>query len=175
MFTPSDEDQRCGTVVIGVGNPLMGDDGLGLAVLEALRGGWGFSPEVELVDGGTWGMNLLHIIEDAERLILLDAVQAGIAPGTPVTLEGTSVPRFLSTKLSPHQIDLCEVLAVAELRGRLPADLVVFGAQPGKVSLSGSLTAKVTSSVDEIVSNVVDRLAEWGHAPRRLAEAPCTN
>lgn len=175
MTASGDGARRCGTVVIGVGNPLMGDDGLGLTVLETLRESWAFFPDVELVDGGTWGMNLLHIIEDAERLILLDAVRAGVPPGTPVTLEGGSVPRFLSTKLSPHQIDLREVLAVAELRGRLPAELVVFGAQPERVVMSHSLTPVVNSAVDEIVWNVVDRLAEWGHIPRRLTEAACTS
>jgi len=175
MLTWNHGSKKIDTVVIGVGNPLMGDDGLGLVVLNALRESWGFFPDVELIDGGTWGMNLLPSIEDADRLILLDAVQAGEVPGTPVTLEGASVPRFLSTKLSPHQIDLREVLAVAELRGRLPAQLVVFGAQPERVSMSQSLTPSVSSSVDEIVWSVVDRLAEWGHVPQRLAGASCMN
>jgi len=63
------------TVVIGLGNPLMGDDGLGLAALEALREGWDFEPHLELVDGGTWGMNLLPFIESADRVLVLDAIK----------------------------------------------------------------------------------------------------
>ena len=69
------------TVVIGLGNPLMGDDGLGLAALARLSEDWTVPPEVELVDGGTWGMNLLPLIEDAGRLILIDAINVGAAPG----------------------------------------------------------------------------------------------
>ena len=68
--------------MIGLGNPIMGDDGLGLAVLEHLQAAYVFPPDVELVDGGTWGMNLLPIIEDAGELILIDAIDAGAPAGT---------------------------------------------------------------------------------------------
>ncbi|MGZ3467555.1 MAG: hydrogenase maturation protease, partial [Gemmatimonadaceae bacterium] len=74
------------TAVIGLGNPLMGDDGFGLEVLARLRDEW-ILDGVELADGGTWGMSLLPIIEDAERLLLLDAIAAGAEPGDVVVLE----------------------------------------------------------------------------------------
>ena len=80
-------------VVIGLGNPIMGDDGLGLAVLEHLQTAYTFPPEIELVDGGTWGMNLLPVIEDADELILIDAINAGALPGTFVRLEHHQLPR----------------------------------------------------------------------------------
>ena len=88
-------------VVIGLGNPIMGDDGLGLAVLGYLQTAYGFRPEVELVDGGTWGMNLLPVIEDATELILIDAIDAGEPPGTFVRPEHERLPRYLATKISP--------------------------------------------------------------------------
>ena len=69
-------------LVIGVGSPLMGDDGLGLAALEALRAGWTFEPALELMDGGTWGMNLLPFIESSSRVVILDAIRAGGEPGS---------------------------------------------------------------------------------------------
>ncbi len=110
------------TVVLGVGNPLMGDDGLGLAALESLRHGWRLPPTVELVDGGTWGLTLLPAIEAADRLLLIDAIDTGGAPpGTLHQLERDAIPRHLATKLSPHEVDLREVLALAELRGNAPA------------------------------------------------------
>src|SRR5690348_18483909 len=69
------------TVVIGLGNPLMGDDGLGLAALARLEQEWQLPPEVELLDGGTWGMNLLPVIEDAQRVLLIDAIHADLPAG----------------------------------------------------------------------------------------------
>ncbi len=150
------------TVVLGLGNPLMGDDGLGLAVLERLRSDWEVPPAVELVDGGTWGMNLLPLIEDAHQLILIDAIRTGAAPGTLVTLERENLPRYLAHKLSPHQIDLKEVLALAELRGNLSEATVAIGAEPGLVELSMSLTPALEAQVDAVAQRVVDRLEQWG-------------
>ena len=75
------------TLVLGLGNPIMGDDGFGLAVLERLLADWVLPAGVEAVDGGIWGMKLLPQIEQSDRLLLLDAVNAGLAPGTPVVLE----------------------------------------------------------------------------------------
>jgi len=153
-----------GAVVLGLGNPLMRDDGVGLAALERLRAEWEPGPDVGFVDGGTWGMNLLPDIEDADALILLDAVNAGVEPGRPLVLEREEVPRFLGLKLSPHQIDLREVLALAELRGALPERVVVFGVQPGLLAAGTGLTPPVALAVDVLVHRVVQRLAAWGYA-----------
>ena len=157
------------TVVLGLGNPLMGDDGFGLAALQRLRDEWTFDPAVELVDGGTWGMNLLPIIEDAARLLLLDAIDVGAPSGTLVILERGSLPMRLSTKLSPHQIDVREVLALAELRGTLPADTVAIGMQPGQVEMSTELSAAVEERMPHVVEAAVDRLQSWGHTARALS------
>lgn len=159
------------TVILGLGNPLMGDDGFGLAALKRLRDEWAFDPAVELVDGGTWGMNLLPIIEDAGRLLLLDAVDVGAPPATLVILERGSLPMHLATKLSPHQIDLREVLALAELRGTLPADTVAIGIQPGRVELSTKLSQAVEERMFHVVEAAVDRLQSWGHAALAVSAA----
>jgi hydrogenase maturation protease len=162
------------TVVLGLGNPLMGDDGLGLAVLARLREGWEL-PEVELVDGGTWGMNLLPLIEDASQLVLLDAIRTRAPSGTVIELERDQLPRYLAHKLSPHQIDLKEVLALAELRGTLPERTVAIGAEPEAVELSTDLSPPLAGAVDAITLAVVARLGAWGHACRPLAGTPCTS
>lgn len=155
------------TVVLGLGNPLMGDDGLGLAVLDRLREEWDIPDAVELVDGGTWGMTLLPLIEDADRLVLIDAIRSGAPAGTVVEVEREYLPRYFAHKLSPHQIDLKEVLALAELRGTLPAETVAIGAEPGEVVLSTALTAPLEDAVDQVLLAVVARLARWGHDCRR--------
>lgn len=157
------------TVVIGLGNPLMGDDGLGLIALERLRSEYTIPPDVELVDGGTWGMNLLPVIEDAGRVIMIDAIDVAATPGTPVRLERARLPRYLATKISPHQVDLRDVLGLAELRGTLPNDTIALGLQPLRVAFGEGLSDVVRLGVDDLVALVVQELADRGHvSPARV-------
>jgi len=162
------------TVVLGLGTPLMADDGLGLVVLEELSSSWCFEPDVELVDGGTWGMNLLGVIEDAGRLLLLDAIHARRTPGSLIVLRGAELPRYLFTKVSPHQVDLREVLALAEFRGTLPADTVAVGLEPRRVELADALTPLIRGRVPLVVEEALAILAAWGHSVRPRARAAAT-
>lgn len=156
-------------VVIGLGNPLMTDDGAGLELLARLAA-WGqFEPAPLFVDGGTWGMNLLPVIEDAERVLFLDAVNIRAAPGTAVRLERDQLPRWLGVKLSPHQIDLKEVLAVAELRGRFPVDAVLVGVQPERVEMGTGLTPAVTAGLESALAMAIRTLEDWGMRAARAA------
>ena len=163
-----------GTVVIGLGNPLMADDGFGIAVLERLRDEWKIDDGVELIDGGTWGITLLPEIERAERVLLLDAIDSSMPPGSETVLTREEIPRHLALKVSPHQVDLRETLALAELRGKLPEQLVAIGAQPAKVELRASLSPELEDHVDRVVSLAVDQLRFWGHRcspARRFVDA----
>ena len=126
---------------------------------------------VLLVDGGTWGMNLLPVIEDAGALIMVDAIDAGAPAGRQIVLERDDLPRYLGVKLSPHQIDLREVLALAELRGTLPERAVAFGVQPQRVALGTELAPLVAVALDELVMRVADRLGAWGYGCRRVQAA----
>ncbi len=156
-----------------MGNPLLGDDGFGLTVLETLRTDWSVPADVALVDGGTWGMNLLPVIEDADPLILVDAIAAGAAPGALIVMERDEIPRYLATKLSPHQIDLREVLALADLRGRLTERTVAMGCQPARVENGIGLSPELTTQVGPMAAAVAERLTRWGYPCRRLdAPAP---
>jgi hydrogenase maturation protease len=161
-ISPSDAAARR-TVVIGLGNPIMGDDGLGIAALERLRERWDVPPDVELVDGGTWGLNLLPIIEDAGRVLLIDAIDVGAPAGTETVIPRERLPRYLATKISPHQVDLCDVLALAELRGTLPEQTTAVGLQPERVEMSSDLSATLRDRLDGLVAAVVRLLAVWGH------------
>lgn len=155
-------------VVIGLGNPLMGDDGLGIAVLERLRARYVLPAEVELVDGGTWGLNLLPVIEDAGVVILIDAIDAGLAPGSPVRIERARLPRYLATKISPHQVDLRDVLGLAELRGTLPDDTVAVGLQPQSIALGDGLSPVLERALDAMTATVLEELASRGHPAEGL-------
>lgn len=163
------------TLVIGLGNPLMGDDGVGLAALERLRDDWDVSPEVELVDGGTWGMNLLPLLETADQVLLLDAIRSGSPPGTVTELVGDAVPRGLDHKLSPHQIDLREVLALTMLRDTLPRELVAIGVEPAQVTMSITLSAPVEAAIPLMLARAAVWLETHGHRCAQLAPLECMN
>ena len=156
-------DVHAADLVIGVGNPLMGDDGLGIAVVARLASEWPEDESLSFVDGGTWGMNLLPLIESANRVMILDAIDRGLPAGTTITLEREEIPRYFAIKLSPHQLDLREVLALAELRGTLPRETVALGVQPERVELSLSLSASVAAAVEDLVAAANERLSMWGH------------
>lgn len=160
------------TVVVGLGSPLMGDDGLGLVALERLRGL--VSAEVELVDGGTWGLSLLPVVESSERLLLLDAIDADRPPGALVELEGEAVPRHFDVKFSTHDIDLRDVLALASLRDRSPAELVALGLQPDRVEMETGLSPVVESAMERLVDRALARLERWGCLAGAGDPAPCT-
>ncbi len=154
-------DVRTGTFVIGLGNPLMLDDGIGLAALERLSCRPDIPEGIQLVDGGTWGMNLLPLIETAGTVIFLDAIRLGCEAGTIHELEGDAVPRRLAHKLSPHQIDLGEVLAIAMLRGTLPTRLLALGIEPAEVEMGTGLSPAVEAAMPELLARVVRRIEHF--------------
>lgn len=151
-----------GTVAIGLGNPLMGDDGIGLAMLAAITDRWQCEG-VTFVDGGTWGLSLLPEIEDADRLVLMDAIATGAAAGDVVRLPKSGLPIYLAKRLSPHQVDLKDALALAEWRGCLTDDVVAIGIQPCVVELRTDLSPAAAASLDGAVAAVIAQLRSWGH------------
>lgn len=161
------------TVLLGLGSPIMGDDGLGLVALERLRERWTLD-DVELVDGGTWGMSLVPVIQDAERMLVVDAIAAHQPPGTLVVLEKERLPIYLTRALSPHQVDLRDVLAVALLMGKVPEVIVAMGVQPDVVALGTELSPKVAATVDALEAAIVERLRAWGHTCTPVGETAFT-
>ena len=128
---------------------------------------WVLPPGVELVDGGTWGINLLPLLEAADQVLFLDAVDVGKAPGEPVELTGGELPLLLGIKLSVHQIDLREVLALAQLRGTLPSTMACLGLQPASVEMRSGLSPVLQERMVELVTRAAARLQAWGHPLRR--------
>lgn len=151
----------------------MGDDGLGLHVLRRLQAEWSFDDAVRLIDGGTWGIALLPDIEDSSRLLFLDAINTQRhPPGTVLLLEKDQIPLVTDhNKLSPHQVDLREVLAIADFRGTLPSETCAVGVVPEVVDIATELTPVVLAGVDACISLVIERLRAWGHTCIRR-EAP---
>ena len=151
------------TVVMGIGNLLLGDEGAGCRCVEELEKRYELPPEVECVDGGVCGYALLPIIEEAEALILIDALSDGREPGTVILAEDEAVPRKMGTHGSPHQIGICEVLALARIGGREPKRLLLFGIEPKVMELGIGLSPEGERGVEKALAEVVRSLGELGH------------
>jgi len=149
-------------LVMGLGNLVMSDDGLGSRVVSELERRFRPRDEVRLLDGGTLGLDLLPRLEGVEKLLIVDALQMGAAPGSLFRLEGDEVPRAFANKLSVHQMGLQDLLAVAELQGNLPQQLVVIGAQSERIEMGMELSPPVETALEQVVSAVLVELETWG-------------
>ncbi|MDA8414774.1 MAG: HyaD/HybD family hydrogenase maturation endopeptidase [Desulfobacteraceae bacterium] len=152
-------------LVLGIGNLVMSDDGVGVKVVHKIRQEYRFAESVGILDGGTLGLDLLPKLEGVERLIVVDAVETGQRAGTCVRLPGEELPIALQTKLSPHQMGLKDLLSVAELMGHVPREMVLIGVQPASIEMDTELTGTVQAKVDELVRMVLDELAAWDIRP----------
>jgi len=140
-------------VVLGIGNTLNRDEGLGVVALQALQSELPDSTGLEFLDGGTLGLNLLTIVEDASHLLILDAVDAGVEPGTVVELNRDEIPLFSGVKMSEHQITFQEVLGLAKIRDRLPENLHLVGVQPSDMQIG----VGVSPAVEGVMKKVLER------------------
>lgn len=145
------------TLVLGVGNLLMSDDGVGVHAVQRLEKR-PLPPGVEALDGGTCGLDLLQFFEGVERLIVLDAANLGREPGEIVRLEGEEVPAFLAMKMSPHEINLPELLFSAKLSGIYPRQVVVLGMQPETIETGVELSPPVAAQVDALIERVMEEI-----------------
>jgi hydrogenase maturation protease len=156
--------------VLGLGNILLEDEGLGIRALELLQQRYEIPSEVELLDGGTTGMGLLDDISGRQHLIVLDAVQTGEPPGTLVKLAGDEVPVYFEMRISPHQLGLSDVLATLELSGERPAEVTVLGLVPLSLEMCLELSDLVKDRLDSLVEAAVKELDSLGYL---LRPKPC--
>ena len=150
-------------LVLGMGNVLLEDEGLGVRALEALQSRYRIPEEVELLDGGTSGMSLLDQISGREQLLVLDAVQTDTPPGTLVRLADEDVPVYFSMRISPHQLGLSDVLASLEFSGEKPANVTVLGLVPESLEMSLELSEQIRKRLDALVDAAVDELQRLGY------------
>jgi hydrogenase maturation protease len=145
-------------LILGLGNPLQGDDGVGCRVVEAL-GARALPDNVEVTDGGTPGIGLLNLLEGRMRVIIVDAAEMGLAPGefrrfTPDAIALTGAAQ----RLSLHRSGVADALALAQaLKIELP-DIVFFGVQPARVEWSDVLSPAVQDAVPRVIDAILDEL-----------------
>lgn len=159
------------TVILGIGNTILSDEGVGVRAAEAIEAAYDLPEGVEVIDGGTAGMELLGPLTNTDLLVVLDAVKSGKPPGTVIKLAGDQVPVFFRSKLSPHQVSICDVLAGLEFSGEAPGDLVLIGVEPDNLDLGLELTPAIAAKVPEIVALAVAELAQRGVSLRE--KPPC--
>ncbi len=160
-------------VILGIGNVLWADEGFGVRCVEALHRDYEFSPHVELVDGGTQGLYLIQNVQSATHLLIFDAIDYDLAPGTIKLIEDDDVPRFMGAKkMSLHQTGFQEVLSLAQLTGDYPQRVLLIGCQPEELEdYGGSLRPSVREKLPEALRIAVDRLTAWGANPK-LRDVP---
>jgi hydrogenase maturation protease len=159
------DDRRKPVTVLGIGNILYSDEGLGVHVLPALRKALNGRKQVEIIEGATDGLRLLGPVEEAEYLIVIDAIHAEEEPGTIIVLKGGEIPAYFSRKLSIHQIGFQEVLQAAKWRGKWPKEVMLFGIQPASLAFGIGLSEEVKQAVPALIDAVVEQIDRWGIGP----------
>jgi len=139
----------------------MSDDGLSVHVLERIQADNLIPDNIQMIDGGTCGLDLLQYLEGVSNLIIIDAIKTrdGI-PGSIIRLDGDKIPAYLSLKISPHDIGLPDLLATAKLRDLFPEKIVVFGIQPASLELGIELSPEVASKVDALIELIQKEVNE---------------
>ncbi|HYA74977.1 MAG TPA: hydrogenase maturation protease [Roseiarcus sp.] len=160
-----------GVLVLGLGNVLLGDDGLGAAALARMERSYRIPPGVRLEDGGTLGLSLLGLLADADRVILVDAVRTGSAPGTLVRIDGDDVMDAVRERLSPHQIGVADLLDAARLIGCYPTTVTLLGLTPESIDLNVMRSNAVDASLDELVEAIVREVQSLGYEMVHEAES----
>jgi hydrogenase maturation protease len=151
-----------GILVLGLGNILLRDEGLGVRALERLQAEVDLPSRVRALDGGTMGLDLLPYIAGASRLLILDALRMGGAPGSLVRLEDDEIPAALAIKLSVHQVGLQELLAASRFQGTLPARITLLGIEPETIEWGLDFSPPVSAALDALVDAAVRELRAWG-------------
>jgi hydrogenase maturation protease len=160
---PNTEVKTIGVLVLGLGNVLLGDDGLGAAAVARLERNYCVPAGVRLADGGTLGLSLLGLIAESDHVILVDAIQADGPAGTLVRLEGTDVSDAVRDRLSPHQIGVADLLEAARLIESYPATVTLLGLVPDLIDLAVARSSIVADKLDELVAAIVREVQSLGY------------
>lgn len=153
---------RTSLLVLGLGNVLLADDGVGSAAVTELCDRYEASGGALVLDGGTLGLSLLPYLDRADLVILVDAIRADAAPGSFVRLEGDDVAPAVATRLSPHQIGVADLLDGARWCNRYPTRVILLGLVPESIELAVGLTPRVARALPGLVARVVEESAALG-------------
>jgi len=148
--------------VFGIGNILLSDDGVGVHALHKLKNEYYFSESIELIDGGTKGLDLLPLFENRDKVLIIDAANFKKEPGTIDLVAGDKIPAFLSSKLSVHQIGLPDMLFAAKLMEIMPSEICLIGIQPLSMETATEMSDVISRKMGALIDRVLEKLKEWG-------------
>ena len=150
--------------LLGLGNILLQDEGVGVHAIRYLEEHYEMPPELEIVDGGTSGLDLLPYIEGRERVLFVDAVNFGKEPGYIGELNNEEIPTFFQVKSSLHHLGLADVLAAAQLLDTMPPETCLIGIQPYSLEQGLELSPNMQARLDAFLEKILAKLAAWGFA-----------
>lgn len=158
-------------LVLGLGNILLQDEGIGVHAVQELARRYDLPEGVQVVDGGTAAMDLLETMARKDLVILIDAVRSGQPPGSVIRLAHKDLPIFFRTRISPHQLGIAEVLATLQVLGDSPTSIVLLGMEPRCMDIGLELTAEVRLGLDELLRRVIKEMQDLGVHARPRAPA----
>lgn len=161
-------------VILGVGNTLMADDGLGPALINGLEDGWCWPDHVRLIDGGTQGQLLLPYVMEADRLLVLDAMDTGAEPGTVLALDEIQIDRlWRGAPNGTHDAAVTELLSMAAMLGQRPENVAAVGIQPERLDLCPAILSEtVAKAMPAALNAALTVLEEWGVTPTPHQQQP---
>ncbi|SFC75547.1 Hydrogenase 2 maturation peptidase. Aspartic peptidase. MEROPS family A31 [Bacillus sp. 491mf] len=157
------QNKNAKITILGIGNTLFTDEGVGIHLLPLLEEAYKDDKQIEIIEGLTDGMKLLGPVEEAENLIIIDAINAGVEGGTILSLEGDEIPAYFGIKMSVHQMGFQEVLFAAKFRERYPKKIIMFGMQPSSLELGVELTETNQAKLGDLAEAVMNQVNRWRH------------
>lgn len=148
-------------LVLGLGNILLRDEGIGVHAVNAIKERCSFTSDVEVMDGGTLGLDLLPRFEGRDKILIIDAVDFKKEPGYIGILENDDIPSNLFAKLSVHHIGLSDLLYTARLMDIRPSTIRLIGVQPQSLDVGLGMTDCLCAKMDEVINLVIRTLKEW--------------
>jgi len=148
--------------VLGVGNILLSDEGFGVHIVNELYAAYNFEPEINLLDGGTMGMELLGFMHGTTKLLLVDAINGGEEPGTVYQFNHDEVEQYFTQHISVHEVGMQDILRIHAMQEKPLEDTVVIGVEPKHIEIGLELTPMIESVKDEVKQRIFNQLALWG-------------
>ena len=156
------DDYENSIVALGVGNILLTDEGLGVHVVEDLKANYTFTPQISLIDGGTMGMELLTYMRGMKKILLIDAVNGGEAPGTIYEFPHRELEQYFTDHISVHEVGMQDILRIRAIQENPLEDAIVIGVEPESLDVGFEPSAPVQKALPEVKERVLRVLREWG-------------
>lgn len=156
------DDYDNSIVVLGVGNILLTDEGLGVHVVEDLKANYTFTPQVTLIDGGTMGMELLTYMRGMKKILLIDAINGGKNPGTVYEFPHRELEQYFTDHISVHEVGMQDILRIRAIQENPLEDAIVIGVEPESLEIGFEPSKAVQQALPEVKARVLSVLRGWG-------------